>query len=192
MAQICSRTSLSAHFSSSYLKHSLSDNSRAHASHSPHSASLSELKNDLKTKDGESSPFNEEFVAKTMVPFKPIVKAACLFLIFSVAFSVRMFSVIRYESIIHEFDPWYVHLDLDGSHVPLLGHCALNACIPSCRRCGMNKTTEKRHWARVSGVACSLGGERALFRFGRPHRTRMRAHVLTRFPGNDRNTHGLR
>ena len=42
---------------------------------------------------------------------KPIshnfLKFIILILIWLIAFSSRMFSVIRFESIIHEFDPWF-------------------------------------------------------------------------------------
>ncbi|KAI9290916.1 STT3 subunit of Oligosaccharyl transferase [Neoconidiobolus thromboides FSU 785] len=36
-----------------------------------------------------------------------IIKIVVLTLIFLVSFSTRLFSVIRYESVIHEFDPWF-------------------------------------------------------------------------------------
>ncbi|KAI9173148.1 oligosaccharyl transferase stt3 subunit [Blastocladiella emersonii ATCC 22665] len=36
-----------------------------------------------------------------------LLRAAILALIFTVAFSTRLFSVIRFESVIHEFDPWF-------------------------------------------------------------------------------------
>lgn len=35
-----------------------------------------------------------------------LLKFVILILIWVIAFSSRMFSVIRFESIIHEFDPW--------------------------------------------------------------------------------------
>jgi len=37
----------------------------------------------------------------------PIFKIIILFLTAALAFGVRVFSVIRYESVIHEFDPWF-------------------------------------------------------------------------------------
>lgn len=39
--------------------------------------------------------------------WKPAIRLTILLLICSVATLVRVFSVIRYESIIHEFDPWF-------------------------------------------------------------------------------------
>lgn len=37
----------------------------------------------------------------------PLTRNLTLFVIASVAFSLRLFSVVRYESVIHEFDPWF-------------------------------------------------------------------------------------
>eukprot|EP01134_Creolimax_fragrantissima_P008257 CFRG8257T1 len=42
-----------------------------------------------------------------LVLLQPILKVAILTVIFLVAFFVRQFSVVRFESIIHEFDPWF-------------------------------------------------------------------------------------
>lgn len=39
--------------------------------------------------------------------YSPVIKAVVLGLVFFLAFGSRIFSVIRYESIIHEFDPWF-------------------------------------------------------------------------------------
>lgn len=39
--------------------------------------------------------------------WKPAIRITILLLICSVVSLVRIFSVIRYESIIHEFDPWF-------------------------------------------------------------------------------------
>lgn len=39
--------------------------------------------------------------------WKPAIRITILILICSVSTIVRIFSVIRYESIIHEFDPWF-------------------------------------------------------------------------------------
>lgn len=39
--------------------------------------------------------------------WSPVLKVVILGLIFFLAFASRIFSVIRYESIIHEFDPWF-------------------------------------------------------------------------------------
>ena len=43
----------------------------------------------------------------TVNKWKPAIRITILLLICSVASLVRVFSVIRYESIIHEFDPWF-------------------------------------------------------------------------------------
>ena len=43
------------------------------------------------------------------------MKVTILALVCAVAFMVRLFAVIRFESIIHEFDPWYVLYWLNGS-----------------------------------------------------------------------------
>lgn len=37
---------------------------------------------------------------------KTLLKTAILGLIAAAAFSSRLFSIVRYESVIHEFDPW--------------------------------------------------------------------------------------
>ena len=37
----------------------------------------------------------------------PIFKISIIACICILAFFVRIFSVIRYESVIHEFDPWF-------------------------------------------------------------------------------------
>jgi dolichyl-diphosphooligosaccharide---protein glycosyltransferase len=42
-----------------------------------------------------------------LTKWKPAIRITILLLICSVASLVRIFSVIRYESIIHEFDPWF-------------------------------------------------------------------------------------
>ncbi|KNC76491.1 dolichyl-diphosphooligosaccharide-protein glycosyltransferase subunit STT3B [Sphaeroforma arctica JP610] len=42
-----------------------------------------------------------------LILLQPILKFLILALIFLVAFFVRQFSVVRFESIIHEFDPWF-------------------------------------------------------------------------------------
>lgn len=41
---------------------------------------------------------------------KILLKRSILGLIAVVAFSSRLFSIVRYESIIHEFDPWYGYI----------------------------------------------------------------------------------
>jgi hypothetical protein len=59
----------------------------------------------------------------------PLLKATILALVFIVAFSSRLFAVIRFESIIHEFDPWYgqTHIasSLNRAQVQLPCHKAL-------------------------------------------------------------------
>lgn len=42
-----------------------------------------------------------------LVTLAPVLRLSILILICLIAFFVRVFSVIRYESIIHEFDPWF-------------------------------------------------------------------------------------
>jgi dolichyl-diphosphooligosaccharide--protein glycosyltransferase len=42
-----------------------------------------------------------------LLDWSPVLKVIILGLIFFLAFASRIFSVIRYESIIHEFDPWF-------------------------------------------------------------------------------------
>lgn len=37
----------------------------------------------------------------------PIIQLLIIGLVFVLAFFVRVFSVIKYESVIHEFDPWF-------------------------------------------------------------------------------------
>lgn len=37
----------------------------------------------------------------------PAMRMTILLGIMMIAFLIRVFSVIRYESIIHEFDPWF-------------------------------------------------------------------------------------
>ena len=47
------------------------------------------------------------WLGSTALKWAPIVKLIILLLIGLVAFMVRVFSVIRYESVIHEYDPWF-------------------------------------------------------------------------------------
>lgn len=37
----------------------------------------------------------------------PALQTYVLILVFIISFCVRIFSVIKYEAIIHEFDPWF-------------------------------------------------------------------------------------
>ena len=46
-------------------------------------------------------------VAATVRQWSTIFKIIILILISLLAFGVRVFSVIRFESVIHEFDPWF-------------------------------------------------------------------------------------
>lgn len=39
--------------------------------------------------------------------FSPAIRMSILIMVFVIAFCTRIFSVIRFESIIHEFDPWF-------------------------------------------------------------------------------------
>ncbi len=48
-----------------------------------------------------------ESVQSTSQKWAPIFRIVILLAISVMAFFVRVFSVIRYESIIHEFDPWF-------------------------------------------------------------------------------------
>lgn len=43
----------------------------------------------------------------SVIRWKPAIRITILMLICSVSTIVRIFSAIRYESIIHEFDPWF-------------------------------------------------------------------------------------
>jgi len=44
--------------------------------------------------------------------WKSLIVVVVLTLAWIAGFSSRLFAVIRFESIIHEFDPWYVHTRL--------------------------------------------------------------------------------
>jgi len=63
--------------------------------------------------DDESPNYIERKFSLTIVLFNvgrkwaPGIKLATLALISVLAFLIRIFSVIRYESVIHEFDPWF-------------------------------------------------------------------------------------
>lgn len=46
-------------------------------------------------------------VESTLSRWKPVLRITILLIICSISTLVRVFSVIRYESIIHEFDPWF-------------------------------------------------------------------------------------
>lgn len=51
--------------------------------------------------------FKPNPVFKLLWTFSPAIKTTLLILTAAIAFLVRIFSVIKYESIIHEFDPWF-------------------------------------------------------------------------------------
>ncbi len=36
-----------------------------------------------------------------------VIEVTCLALIAAVAFAIRLFSIVKYESVIHEFDPYF-------------------------------------------------------------------------------------
>lgn len=42
---------------------------------------------------------------------QPLLRVSVLGLAWLAGFCSRLFAVIRFESIIHEFDPWYAHFD---------------------------------------------------------------------------------
>ena len=46
-------------------------------------------------------------ILNTIQTFSPAIMTSTLLIIFIISFCVRIFSVIKYESIIHEFDPWF-------------------------------------------------------------------------------------
>lgn len=44
---------------------------------------------------------------KAVMKVAPALQTYVLILVFIISFCVRIFSVIKYEAIIHEFDPWF-------------------------------------------------------------------------------------
>lgn len=50
---------------------------------------------------------NESNIFTVLKDYAPVFKIVILALIAMLAFTVRVFSVIRFESVIHEFDPWF-------------------------------------------------------------------------------------
>ena len=52
-------------------------------------------------------PASESNIFTTLKDYAPVFKIVILALIAMLAFTVRVFSVIRFESVIHEFDPWF-------------------------------------------------------------------------------------
>jgi len=55
----------------------------------------------------ESEKTEESNVFTNLKEYAPVFKIVILALIAILAFTVRVFSVIRFESVIHEFDPWF-------------------------------------------------------------------------------------
>jgi len=49
--------------------------------------------------------------AAVLTSSEPILRFAALGLICVLAFSIRLFAVVRWESVIHEFDPQFVSYD---------------------------------------------------------------------------------
>lgn len=50
---------------------------------------------------------SEGFLARLSRELEPAIEILILLAVWLMAFLIRIFSVIRYESIIHEFDPWF-------------------------------------------------------------------------------------
>ena len=59
------------------------------------------------TNETEESVSIWSTISKALWTFSPALKMSILLMIFIISFFTRVFSVIRYESIIHEFDPWF-------------------------------------------------------------------------------------
>lgn len=55
----------------------------------------------------ESSALDPLFKGDGAVATRTFLRVIILVLIAAAAVSARLFSVIRFESIIHEFDPWF-------------------------------------------------------------------------------------
>ena len=72
-------------------------------------ASTTNAKSATKEESVEEEPQTNIFnrVSKILWAFSPALKMSILLMIFMISFFTRVFSVIRYESIIHEFDPWF-------------------------------------------------------------------------------------
>eukprot|EP00124_Ichthyophonus_hoferi_P002410 Ihof_evm5s163 gene=Ihof_evmTU5s163 len=66
-----------------------------------------EKKDEQVTEEVVEETVELNIVERQLVTIQPLMRIVILALIFSVAFGVRLFSVIRFESIIHEFDPWF-------------------------------------------------------------------------------------
>ena len=54
----------------------------------------------------ESKPFLSKF-SEILYPFSPSITLSTLILISILSFIIRIFSIIRFEIIIHEYDPWF-------------------------------------------------------------------------------------
>jgi dolichyl-diphosphooligosaccharide--protein glycosyltransferase len=61
---------------------------------------------DDETTEKSTKPFSK-ILLNYMYTFSPALKMTILLIIFVISFITRVFSVIRFESIIHEFDPWF-------------------------------------------------------------------------------------
>ena len=60
------------------------------------------------TKGDKTAAQNESFLARLdLSSWAPALKITILGIICFIAISARIFSIIRYESVIHEFDPWF-------------------------------------------------------------------------------------
>ena len=55
----------------------------------------------------EEQPASKDSESVALSAYAQIANGAALLLICVMAFSVRLFSVVKYESVIHEFDPYF-------------------------------------------------------------------------------------
>ena len=56
--------------------------------------------------DGSSDDVNETHRKNSVLGVQSLLSFLILFCAWLVGFSSRLFAVVRFESIIHEFDPW--------------------------------------------------------------------------------------
>lgn len=61
----------------------------------------------MKAQGIETKPYRKNEVLDAVWTFSPAIRISILIIICAISFAVRVFSVIKYESIIHEFDPWF-------------------------------------------------------------------------------------
>ena len=68
-----------------------------------------QVKQPVVEEDSQEDEIEEKrsWMGEQALKWAPILKLIVLLLIGLVAFMVRVFSVIRYESVIHEYDPWF-------------------------------------------------------------------------------------